>query len=259
MTTKTVCIVAPRKSLGAKDLVKALKSLGVNVLRSESSKPGCLNIGWGKPGGDLNPKLPPNKFWELAKCAKANIPVVPVYREWSAAIAEASKFKPMRAVWGRKLNHTKGRDIIRSLPLPNPYKGNKIEYWRSEPRDFYTLEIPKRNEYRVHVFLGLAVRSGSKLRPDGTKGKPEEIWNTDKGFQIRYEHPAPKSAKNIAKAAVKACGLDFAAVDILEDLDGKCYVLEVNTRPGLHGNTCLKYAEKIKLLAEGKIDRVTED
>jgi hypothetical protein len=119
---------------------------------------------------------------------------------------------------------------------------------------FFTRVIPKRNEYRIHVFNGRAVRSGTKrpaegLDPIANEG-PLGIWNLDNGWAIRYEHPAPKAAKDIAKAAVKALGLDFAAVDIIEGLDGQFYFLEANTRPGLHGRTLAKYASKIKEVAE---------
>ena len=46
-------------------------------------------------------------------------------------------------------------------------------------------------------------------------------------------------------AAVAAYGLDFGAVDVVEDTVGRCYVLEVNLRPGLNKDMVLYYAERI--------------
>jgi glutathione synthase/RimK-type ligase-like ATP-grasp enzyme len=40
-----------------------------------------------------------------------------------------------------------------------------------------------------------------------------------------------------------ALGLDFGAVDIIQDDGGNFYVLEVNTAPGLEGQTIKSYAE----------------
>ena len=51
--------------------------------------------------------------------------------------------------------------------------------------------------------------------------------------------------------AVSALGLDFGAVDIIEDADGKLYVLEVNTAPGLEGQTLTLMAEALKELIDG--------
>jgi glutathione synthase/RimK-type ligase-like ATP-grasp enzyme len=47
-------------------------------------------------------------------------------------------------------------------------------------------------------------------------------------------------------AAVSALGLDFGAVDIIwNEREDKCYVLEVNTAPGLQGSTLENYANAI--------------
>jgi D-alanine-D-alanine ligase-like ATP-grasp enzyme len=43
--------------------------------------------------------------------------------------------------------------------------------------------------------------------------------------------------------AVAALGLDFGAVDIIEDKEGNFYVLEINTAPGLEGHTVTSYAK----------------
>ena len=177
-----------------------------------------------------------NKRWEIKKCKEKGISTVPFF----TSLLEALKASKEGAVWGRKLNHTQGKDII-------IYPWYNLKFIPKK-RDFYTVEIQKAKEYRVHVFCGRAVRSGTKIKEQGTYDGP--IWNLGHGYSIRYEHPATKAAWELAKESVEACGLDFAAVDILEDKDGKVYFLELNTRPGLHGNTCEKYASKIMKAAK---------
>jgi predicted ATP-grasp superfamily ATP-dependent carboligase len=45
-----------------------------------------------------------------------------------------------------------------------------------------------------------------------------------------------------ARAALDASGLDFGAVDVILTKQGKAYVLEINTAPGLEGTTVTDYA-----------------
>src|SRR5579872_2850983 len=94
-------------------------------------------------------------------------------------------------VWGRKLHHTQGLDIV--LPLYNllpgrttgvemrwivTRKGNRVQRPRPIPaingreswnekwvsRDFWVQRIPNvLNEYRQHIFNGEAIRRGKKV------------------------------------------------------------------------------------------------
>jgi hypothetical protein len=253
------------KSDGAKQLITALVASfnGQTTFGTEYVQ-GALNVGWGRGGGDLNKTLPPNKLYELQKCAEAGVTIVPY------ALPATTNVTP--GVWfGRNLKHTRGLDIqpvtlvAQSSPVhqcscagcgrvyvhPEVEANAVVLPTLPVGKDFYTLLIPKRREYRVHVFDGLAVRSGTKIKENGEFTDPQPIWNLDHGFQIRYEHPAPNGAKAVAKAAVAALELDFAAVDVIEDQNGNFYVLEVNCRPGLHGNTVAKYVEKIIAKAGG--------
>jgi hypothetical protein len=226
---RPVCIVGSRKSSGARELVAALVALGAKAVRSETSLAGHFNVGWGHSGADLNRRIPRNKLHELQVCEKAGVSIVPFVTDFARTQGER---------WfGRRLSHTRGLDIFDLRPGT---------LRREVPaRDFWTKVITKRREYRVHVFDGKAVRSGTKMKETGEFTDDQPIWNLDHGFQIRYEHSAPVGAKEVAKAACKALGLDFCAVDVMEGQDGKFYFLEANTKPGLHGNTCQKYAEKI--------------
>ena len=234
-------------SLGARDLYNALKKLGAEVVRSESSVAGYFNVGWGKSGSNLNKKLPSSKLWELQTLAKAGVPVVPFSTNFDEAKKLAVSWRKglILPIFGRKLKHTRGLDIVKYEPTPSGY----VVPARRTVSDFYTVALPKTAEYRVHVFGGKAVRSGTKMKENGTTHDAQPIWNLDHGFQIRYENPAPGSAKEVAKAAVKAAGVDFAAVDVIQTGGGlwplRFWVLELNCAPGLHGNTVAKYADHI--------------
>jgi glutathione synthase/RimK-type ligase-like ATP-grasp enzyme len=54
----------------------------------------------------------------------------------------------------------------------------------------------------------------------------------------------PDSVKAMAAMAVDCLGLEFGAVDMIQKKDtDSFYVLEVNTRPGLEGQTTENYAK----------------
>lgn len=242
---KKVCIVSDRRSHGARDLTAKLVELGVEAVRAESKQPGYLNIGWGRPG-DVNTRIPPNKLWELEACKKAGVRTVPFgsFTGIGANTTEAPAY-----IMGRNIRHTEGTDIALYQLRPGGYRliqrGRKAQF---EP-DFYTAVIDKAAEYRAHVWFGKAVKYGKKTyRGEGESASI--IWNFDSNWKLDYKADVPPAAWDLAKKAVKACGLDFGAVDVLEGKDGLMYFLEVNTRPGIEGQTILKYASKIKLLAE---------
>lgn len=59
----------------------------------------------------------------------------------------------------------------------------------------------------------------------------------------------------MAKKAVSAIGLDFGAVDCALDYDGKAWVIEVNTGPGLQGGTLTSYIKSLEAYVNPPIAR----
>ncbi len=113
-----------------------------------------------------------------------------------------------------------------------------------QPALLYTRYIFKEREYRVHVVDGKVIDTQKKIRDPDRVPTSWKVRSHENGFIFArngIEHSDNRDG--LAVAAVHALGLDFGAVDIIEDKHGKFYVLEVNTAPGLEGQTIINYGE----------------
>jgi glutathione synthase/RimK-type ligase-like ATP-grasp enzyme len=121
------------------------------------------------------------------------------------------------------------------------------------PANLYTRYIKKKEEYRVHVFAGKVIDVQRKAR---NRDISDELVNWqvrshENGFIFAREGvELPDAALALALDAVAALQLDFGAVDLVfnEKLN-QYYVLEINSAPGLEGETVLKYADAIQQLS----------
>tara|TARA_R110000744_G_scaffold103210_1_gene197990 strand:+ start:1152 stop:2024 length:873 start_codon:yes stop_codon:yes gene_type:complete len=114
----------------------------------------------------------------------------------------------------------------------------------------YVKYMPKKQEYRVHVANGQVVDLQRKARRHDVADEDVNwrIRNHDNGFIFaRNELDVPHSVSRQAVMACKAIGLDFGAVDIIyNERHQSAYVLEINTAPGLTGQTLEGYVERFK-------------
>ena len=122
----------------------------------------------------------------------------------------------------------------------------------------YVKYVKKEKEFRVHVAFGEVIDVQEKR-------KRQEVDKEDVNFQIRNHHTGwvycrediqePGNLRNMAVLVVQRVGLDFGAVDIIYNVKrNECYVLEVNTAPGLEGTTVDRYAEAfVKELRRGTL------
>lgn len=116
----------------------------------------------------------------------------------------------------------------------------------------YTLYIKKQLEYRVHVANGTVVDVQRKIRDPDREPTTWKVRSHANGFIFaRNGVEISGSVSDLAVAATAACGLDFGAVDIIVDKTGTAYVLEINTAPGLEGQTIKSYIEALKKVADG--------
>lgn len=118
----------------------------------------------------------------------------------------------------------------------------------------YVEYVKKQDEYRIHV--GCYVENGepkpvviSQQRKARRLAVPDEqvnwkIRNHANGFNfVRNGIDTPLAVIDTAIKAFMTTGLDFGAVDVIWNASQeKAYVLEVNTAPGLEGQTIADYA-----------------
>jgi len=131
------------------------------------------------------------------------------------------------------------------------------------PAPLYVRYVKKKDEYRVHVGLigeknGYPYSEGSpfatiiavqrKARRLGFENPNWQVRNHSNGFvYVRENVNPPQLVIEAAKKAFEASSLDFGAVDVIwNEHEGKAYVLEINTAPGLEGQTVTDYANFFK-------------
>ena len=118
----------------------------------------------------------------------------------------------------------------------------------------YTQYVKKKDEYRVHVFNGEVIDVQKKMRKNDVPDDEVnwKIRNHDNGFIFgRDGINPPDDLCDLAVRCVDTLGLDFGAVDIIYNThEEKCYLLEVNTAPGLEGTTLEKYTAAVNKYCE---------
>lgn len=120
----------------------------------------------------------------------------------------------------------------------------------------YVQYIKKKDEYRVHCGKNRdgnieSISIQRKARRIGFENPNWRVRNHNNGFVfVRNEVYPPSSVIDAAHKALIATGLDFGAVDVIFNGDKeKAYVLEINTAPGLEGQTIIDYANYFRGLA----------
>lgn len=155
---------------------------------------------------------------------------------------EAQRIRELgRTVFARTLvNSTSGRGIVEydtTLDTPVPRA------------PLYTEYIPKKAEYRVHVFNGevIDVQQKKKKREFNQDNRDTRIRNLSNGYIYSRDGIVPPDGlSDLAIRAVSAVGYSYGAVDIIfNERRNACYVLEVNSRPGLMNTTLERYSEAL--------------
>lgn len=108
----------------------------------------------------------------------------------------------------------------------------------------YTKGLQNNGEYRVHVMNGQVIDYRKKVRHEGDVPLPEQenIRTLGNGWVYRRDGLRRlERVEELALRAIESIGLDFGAVDIINDQDGNVFVLEVNTAVGLEERTLETY------------------
>jgi len=139
--------------------------------------------------------------------------------------------------------------VVRTLTAASEGRGISIvpkeELTQQAP--LYTEYIPKKKEFRVHVFDNKVIYVQDKRRSAGLEQKEFQVRNTANGYVFcRNNVVAPDDLHSVALSAVSAIGRSQGAVDLIyNEKRNKCFALEVNSRPGMTGSTVKLYAEAI--------------
>ena len=128
-----------------------------------------------------------------------------------------------------------------------------IEFNREDERyptaPVFVEYVPKKAEYRVHVFNSVVidVQQKRKKREFDKDSRNTRVRNLQNGYvYTRDGVTLPDVGTDLAIRAVNAVGYSYGAVDIIyNEKRDQYYVLEVNSRPGLMGTTLDKYTEAI--------------
>jgi len=158
-------------------------------------------------------------------------------------------------------HRAEGLDIIN----PGDYdEGEGLPYL--PPCPLYTKYIKKEHEYRLHVMrvpsnysiywmdedLYTVIYTQKKLRRRATPDSEVnwQVRNHANGFIYAMVDPLLMSRDNgapkMACDAVKALGLDFGAVDMVQTHSGKFFVLEINSAPMLVNRSLDIYVDNFR-------------
>lgn len=215
----------------------------------------CYGMPYKGPLPALNTKCALNKIERMRLMEDAGVPVVPWFTAKDVQADQANNILlpdeltfPLLA---RKTYGHGGTDIV---PV---FQEEEIS-WRIEAGwDWFSEYIPVERELRVWVFRGEHLDTYEKVMT-----RPEEYRHIGRNFRNGFEfvRVTGEDIKNIqdhtaideAVEAVKAVGLDFAAVDLIIHADPRVrfpYILECNTAPGVirsgAQSTLAKLADRI--------------
>lgn len=143
-----------------------------------------------------------------------------------------------KVIVARKLTRSsegKGIEIFeKGAPIPNAR--------------LYTAYIPKKSEFRVHVFNNEVILVTEKKKKRNFEDvRDTKIRNKRNGYTyVRNDVTPPGDTLRNALAAVQALGRSYGAVDIIwNERRQQSFVLEVNSLPGMEGSTLNDYANAI--------------
>ena len=239
---------------GSTSAGRIAEALGGKRLRFEGSKfvakPGDILINWGNKN-PIDPKsysvvilndplaIPPNKL-AFYRAHKNLVP--PFWTDRELAEKHLALEGNPKVVCRTILNGSGGAGIrVASTPEELIYAKVYVKY------------IKKMSEFRIH-FVGddIIFAQQKKLR-NGEENANFLVRNHDNGFVYCHQDiDIPWPVTEICEEFVDQTSLDFGAIDVVYNSKReKAYILEVNTAPGLEGDTTLeRYKEGFQRLID---------
>ncbi len=236
--------------------VKALKggfltATKIKVLRVKFGSPTYKNkpthyvIHWGKYNAMVSDKLETFKLFAKHNSDHTLYPAYQInYPEWTTDKQVAQEwYNSCQTVVARALlNSHSGKGIT----LHNGENSDLNPYFVPLPDvPLYVKYKKKAEEYRVHVFKGKIIDVAQKKKRKGAENVDTKIRNHQNGWVYCRENlTEPHDLRTQALLAADATGLVHGAIDVIYNKhENKCYVLEINTAPGITGTTVQKYVD----------------
>ena len=113
---------------------------------------------------------------------------------------------------------------------------------------FYVKYMKKEREFRFHVVRGTVIHVQEKLRMNKERRNGDNYYvrSHGNGWVLAFTHleanPPPMGGAELAQSAALCLGLDVAGVDMGYSDDTGYFILELNSAPGVEGETLRRYA-----------------
>lgn len=237
----TAAIVVNRFSNSAKALAN---SLGLRRVRPERARRLAYHIlfNWGGKGAE--PSNGVKVFNTPSSVAKA-VNKISTFNVLKAAGVSIPNFRTRR----NEINWT-GITLARTNLTGSGGDGIVVvrEGQPLPEAPLYVQYIKKSAEYRAHVAFGSVIFVQQKRAKTGVEQTEDQklIRNHANGWvfaenQVAFNGDMEQKVKQTSVNALAALGLDYGAVDIIVDRNGtNCFVLEVNTAPGIESTRLLE-------------------
>ena len=112
----------------------------------------------------------------------------------------------------------------------------------------YVKYVKKQDEYRIHVGklpdgAATEISAQRKARRNDHENPNWQVRNLANGFiYARADVNPPDCVRHAARRALLATDLDFGAIDLIFNArENRCWVLEINSAPGVTGTTTQDY------------------
>lgn len=183
-----------------------------------------------------------NQFDKVARAGNKLLTFQALAGKPGITIPEFTNDKTVAQAWGVDI-------VCRSVLNGHSGAGITIQPSNTELPNvpLYVKYIKKQKEFRVHVIFGQVVDVQQKKKREGFENANFQVRNHANGWVYCRENISePEGLRESAVRTIEELGLDFGAVDIIwNERQNQVYVLEVNTAPGLEGNSVNVYAENI--------------
>lgn len=236
-----VKIVTYKKGITAVRQLRALFKFNKRLRPTHIINWGCSEHAWETFNTASSVRAAVNKIECLAILETAGVPHV----ECSTSIDAARKWARKHRVFARtRVRGRAGQGIIVVEP------GQEVPSAK-----FYTKYFKAKYEFRVHVAFGEVIRVQQKKKLNQVPHNAVRSYANGYRYSTNTSIVVPDCVRDVGIRAVAALGLDFGAVDILYmESTNTCKVLEVNTAPGIEGDTVTAYYNAfVKEINNGRV------